>query len=69
MISVLSLVLAACGSDDETGWSEDAAYDEVQLPVDDDWPVGASPGKRRKAISTAIAILMIVLMLILLLAQ
>ena len=27
-----ALACPGCGADDETGWSEDAAYDDVDLP-------------------------------------
>lgn len=29
-----ALACPHCGSDDETGWSDDAAYDDLDLPTD-----------------------------------
>lgn len=29
-----ALACPSCGSDDETGWSDDAAYDDLDLPID-----------------------------------
>ncbi|MEM1355760.1 MAG: zinc ribbon domain-containing protein [Planctomycetota bacterium] len=43
-----ALSCPACGSDDETGWSEEAAYDDLDLPAyaDDEQPAGAGRGWR-----------------------
>ena len=32
VVDAKSLACPACGADDETGWSEDAEYDGVDLP-------------------------------------
>lgn len=69
VVKAEALACPHCGSDDETGWSEDTAYDGMELPVDDEWPVNPGPARRRKAITLAMAILMIGLILFLLLTQ
>lgn len=40
-----ALSCPACGSDEETGWSEDAAYDDLDLPVPYDEEESAGAGK------------------------
>jgi uncharacterized membrane protein YvbJ len=64
-----ALACPSCGSDDETGWSEDTAYDGMDLPIDDEWPVNRGPAKRRKAITLAVVVLMAGLIVLLLLAR
>ena len=69
VVQANALACPHCGADDETGWSEETAYDGMELPVDDEWPVHEGAAKRRKTFSAGLAILMIALMLILLLAR
>lgn len=40
-----ALACPHCGADDETGWNEDAAYDEVDLP---DEAFGDEPARTRQ---------------------
>ena len=63
-----ALACPACGADDETGWSEDAEYDGVDL---DDEAFGDAPpntprtnktGFRVTAIVLALMILLLILM-------
>lgn len=60
-----ALACPHCGSDDETGWSQDTEYDGMNLPGDDEWPVNEGPARRRKTISLAMGILMIALIVLL----
>ncbi|MEM6504702.1 MAG: zinc-ribbon domain-containing protein [Planctomycetota bacterium] len=61
-----ALACPHCGADEETGWSEDTAFDGMELPVDEEWPVNEGPAKRRKVISLLMAIVMIGLIILLL---
>lgn len=58
-----ALACPACGSDEETGWSEDTAYDSLDLPIYDDEQAELDPStpswKRGVFIVTA-ALLLIV---------
>lgn len=53
-----------CGSDERTGWSEDAAYDSLDLPGDDDFDYdkfienefgGGDPGRKKLGILWVVA--------------
>jgi len=56
-----------CGSDDETGWSEDAAYDELDLPTpyDEVEPAGAGKGWRQVYAWVVVPVVLALLWLIL----
>lgn len=64
-----ALACPHCGSDDETGWSQDTAYDGMDLPIDDQWPINEAPARRRKAFSLAAACLLIGLIVFVLLTR
>lgn len=51
-----------CGSDDETGWSEDAAYDCLDLPepYDDDPHLQADPPRYKTAFYALTAVVLLV---------
>jgi hypothetical protein len=54
-VAVGAVVCPECGSDEETGWSEETAYDGLDLYDDEPLPQGYS--LRTKAIVTGIALL------------
>ena len=59
-----------CGADEETGWSETARYQGMGIPVDEEFDYdeyvkrefeGAKPQRKRKALWTAVAIVILLL--------
>jgi len=71
-VPIKALACPECGADDETGWSEDAAYDEVDLP-DSAFDGPERPenglGLTRSPIYKAVLILMVILILVFILAR
>lgn len=61
-----ALACAHCGSCDETGWSEDSMYDDVDLP-DEAFgePVRGTSARRRRVISTAVGLMLVALIVLL----
>lgn len=65
-----SLSCPACGSDEETGWSGDAAYDDLDLPgsedmsFEDERPGGRGRGGRRSVAWIAGGLILLILLLI-----
>jgi hypothetical protein len=53
-----------CGADDETGWSDDTAYDDLDLPGLDDQPV-EPPGPLRAGLWLGLALAMACLIAVL----
>jgi len=63
-----ALACPGCGADDETGWSEDAAYDDVDLPTDLDPPRRPPGPMRSSSMVSVVAVVLIVVILVLSLA-
>ena len=58
-----ALACPGCGSDDETGWSEDAAYDEVDLP-DEAFGEAARPTRQQSPMFTYAVLGLVVVILV-----
>lgn len=58
-----ALACPHCGSDDETGWSDDSAYDDVDLP-DDAFGVPSRKTKQQSPLFTYITIGLIVVIVV-----
>ncbi|MGB0766772.1 MAG: hypothetical protein ACPGYV_03580 [Phycisphaeraceae bacterium] len=63
VVRARALACPGCGADDETGWSEDAEYDGVDLP---DEAFGQPPGPTRQGspMFTAVTIGLIVVIVV-----
>lgn len=64
-VSAGALACPGCGSDDETGWSEDAAYDEADLPGEAFGDAPARPTGQRRAWFVFVAVALAALVLFL----
>lgn len=62
-VRVGALVCPGCGSDDETGWSEEAEYDGVELP-DDTFGDPARPTRQQSPLFTYGVIGLIVVIIV-----
>ena len=69
VVAANALACPECGADEETGWSEQAEYDGVDLPANDEWSVDENRGNKPKPLAVWVTILMVVLILVLLLAR
>ena len=58
-----ALACPACGADDETGWSEDSEYDEVDVP-DEVFGPPAQPTRQRHGFFAVVVIGLIVLIVL-----
>lgn len=61
-----ALACPACGADEDTGWSEDSAYDGVDLP-DEVFGEQTRETRQRSPLFGAVALLLVVLILLLVL--
>jgi hypothetical protein len=62
-----ALACPECGADDQTGWSEDTAYDDLDLPARaGEEPPRLSSRKQRFWRGVAIVVIMVILVLVLL---
>lgn len=62
-----ALACPECGADDQTGWSEDTAYDDLDLPLRaGDEPSRLSAQKQRFWRGVAIVVILAILVLVLL---
>lgn len=70
VVQAEALACPACGADDETGWSEQAAYDEVELPgqasdeIDGPSRRATAAHKRWQKVTAMLLILVILLMIL-----
>jgi len=63
VVAAKALACPGCGADDETGWSEDAAYDDVDLP-EDAFGDPAKPTKQQAPAFTYVAVGLIVVIIV-----
>ena len=63
VVDAKALACPGCGADDDTGWSEGAAYDEVDLP-DEAFGDPARPTKQQSPAFTYAVIGLIVVILV-----
>lgn len=67
VVAADALACPGCGSDDETGWSEESAYDAADLPDAAFGEPSAEPTRGSGALFriTAFALLLLILLLVL----
>jgi len=63
-----ALACPQCGSDDETGWSEAAEYDDLDLPSELDQPRRPPGPMRCVSMVSVVAVVLVVVILVLSLA-